>query len=335
MAVRRRSRRARQRDGRRHDRNQRGRRARVALRIDAPSGGRHRGGARPTAACIRRLDGLEKDNTGYDLAGLLCGSEGTLAVVTAARLRLVSPARAHRGRAVARSTTSTPRSTRSASCAARSTASTRSSSSSTTASIWCATGSRPGTAVPAAITARTCSSRSAAQSDPTAALADAVGALRGCRRRRRRDRHGRGPASLALPRSASPKRSTSSGRPHKLDVTLPARALAAFVRDGRTRVQTRSCPDAAVWLFGHAGDGNVHVNVTGVAPDDDRVNDVVLGLVASLHGSISAEHGIGTAKRAYASARAQRDGDRHVPRDQARARPGRDPESARAASAAE
>ncbi len=38
---------------------------------------------------IRRLDGLEKDNTGYDLASLICGSEGTLAVVTAARVRLV------------------------------------------------------------------------------------------------------------------------------------------------------------------------------------------------------------------------------------------------------
>ncbi len=38
---------------------------------------------------IRHLDGLDKDNTGYDLAGLVCGSEGTLAVVTAARLRLV------------------------------------------------------------------------------------------------------------------------------------------------------------------------------------------------------------------------------------------------------
>jgi FAD/FMN-containing dehydrogenase len=43
------------------------------------------------------------------------------------------------------------------------------------------------------------------------------------------------------------------------------------------------------------------VNVTCVAPDDDRITDVVLRLVARRHGSISAEHGIGTAKRAWLS----------------------------------
>lgn len=42
-----------------------------------------------TGDVISRLAGLVKDNTGYDLARLLCGSEGTLGVVTAARLRLV------------------------------------------------------------------------------------------------------------------------------------------------------------------------------------------------------------------------------------------------------
>ena len=37
---------------------------------------------------ISHLEGLEKDNTGYHLPGLLAGSEGSLAVITKARLRL-------------------------------------------------------------------------------------------------------------------------------------------------------------------------------------------------------------------------------------------------------
>ena len=35
-------------------------------------------------------------------------------------------------------------------------------------------------------------------------------------------------------------------------------------------------PGARVWLFGHAADGNVHVNVTGVARDDESVDEAVL-----------------------------------------------------------
>ncbi len=42
-----------------------------------------------TGSVISHLGGLVKDNTGYHLPALVCGSEGTLAVVTAARLRLV------------------------------------------------------------------------------------------------------------------------------------------------------------------------------------------------------------------------------------------------------
>ena len=49
-----------------------------------------------TGDVVSRLSGLVKDNTGYDLAQLLCGSEGTLGIVTAARLRLVAPARHRR-----------------------------------------------------------------------------------------------------------------------------------------------------------------------------------------------------------------------------------------------
>lgn len=41
---------------------------------------------------VRRMSGLVKDNTGFDLAQLLTGSEGTLAVITQVRLRLHDPA---------------------------------------------------------------------------------------------------------------------------------------------------------------------------------------------------------------------------------------------------
>ena len=88
------------------------------------------------------------------------------------------------------------------------------------------------------------------------------------------------------------------GPPHKLDVTLPADRLAPFFARIRSTVAAVA-PDAQVWLFGHAGDGNVHVNVTGVEPDDERVTDAVLRFVAELHGSISAEHGVGVAKRPW------------------------------------
>ena len=39
---------------------------------------------------VGRIPGLRKDNTGYDLAGLLAGSEGTLAVITRVHLALVA-----------------------------------------------------------------------------------------------------------------------------------------------------------------------------------------------------------------------------------------------------
>ena len=78
----------------------------------------------------------------------------------------------------------------------------------------------------------------------------------------------------------------------------PADRLGAFIRAVPGCVAAIA-PTASVWMFGHAGDGNVHVNVTGVALEDDRVTAAVFELVAASHGSISAEHGIGSAKREY------------------------------------
>jgi FAD/FMN-containing dehydrogenase len=88
----------------------------------------------------------------------------------------------------------------------------------------------------------------------------------------------------------------AAGIPHKLDVTLPFNRLADFEPAVRARV-AHVAPGARVILFGHIGDGNLHVNVLGPPPDDPTVDDAVLDLVTEMGGSISAEHGIGIAKR--------------------------------------
>ncbi len=88
------------------------------------------------------------------------------------------------------------------------------------------------------------------------------------------------------------------GAPHKLDVTLPAPTLAAFI-DHVPDVVRAADPKATTWLFGHVGDGNVHVNVTGLEPDDSERGRPSHALRRRLGGSISSEHGIGTAKRAW------------------------------------
>ena len=57
--------------------------------------------------------------------------------------------------------------------------------------------------------------------------------------------------------------------------------------------------------FGHAGDGNIHVNIM-VNPDDEEevhraheAERVLFGGVVAMEGSISGEHGIGFAKAPF------------------------------------
>jgi D-lactate dehydrogenase (quinone) len=54
--------------------------------------------------------------------------------------------------------------------------------------------------------------------------------------------------------------------------------------------------------FGHAGNGNLHVNVLGEDADLERMHacvDEVFRLVLTLQGTLSGEHGIGRSKRAF------------------------------------
>ncbi len=66
----------------------------------------------------------------------------------------------------------------------------------------------------------------------------------------------------------------------------------------------RLAPDGDVVAYGHAGDGNLHFNLSQKPGADVRafmarahpLEDAMFDLVESLGGSISAEHGIGRLK---------------------------------------
>jgi FAD/FMN-containing dehydrogenase len=83
------------------------------------------------------------------------------------------------------------------------------------------------------------------------------------------------------------------GVPVKLDVAVPLDRLDEFAASVRG-LDT----GGTTFLYGHLAEGNFHVNVVG-ATDQERVVDEVLGLVMSLGGAIASEHGIGVAKTGW------------------------------------
>lgn len=243
---------------------------------------------------LSHLDGLWKDNTGYDWGRLLCGSEGTLAVITAARLRL-APALSEV--AVALLAFASVQDAVAATWALRAEV-----ASLCAAELFLHAGlelvcDRLLLPVPfAGPHAAYLLVEAAANTDPLADLAAAVERLAGVT-----DAAVADPSRVATLwgyRERHTEAINQLGAPHKLDVTLPAARLAHFV-DTVPGVVHQVEPSAQVWLFGHVADGNIHVNITGLDPEDERADEAVLRYVASLGGSISAEHGIGTAKRAF------------------------------------
>lgn len=85
------------------------------------------------------------------------------------------------------------------------------------------------------------------------------------------------------------------------DVSLTVHDMEAYVAEMKDRL-TSSYPDHTAMVFGHLGDGNLHV-VVGVGDDsaDARrgVEACVYEPLRSRGGSVSAEHGVGLEKRPY------------------------------------
>jgi FAD/FMN-containing dehydrogenase len=242
---------------------------------------------------VKRLPGMVKDNTGYHLPSLLAGSEGTLAVITRARLRLVQR---FARRAVALVAVDA------ADQAVVLTGDMRRSLPNLVAAelffdegmalvLRHAGGERPfREAHPAYLLVEM-----EGVTDPTDDLAAAIEATGELARDVVLASDEAGRQRLWRLRERHTESVNAEGIPHKLDVAVPVSRLASYATQVKEAI-LEVAPDASVYLYGHVGDGNLHVNVVGPPPEDETVDGVILELAIAMGGTVSAEHGIGVAK---------------------------------------
>jgi FAD/FMN-containing dehydrogenase len=246
---------------------------------------------------VSRLAGLPKDNTGYDVVSLLAGSEGTLGVITRLRLRLVPLLSARAVALVAVAGTAE---------AVALVATLRALPSLEAAELFYADGLalvREHTGLPAPFAVEhpayvlvECAGREDPTDELLAALEQAADAvLDATVASDARGRH-----ALWTYRESHTESINAAGVPVKLDVAVPLVAFAEFTA-ALPGVISAVAPGARTILFGHVNEGNLHVNVLNALELDEAVSDAVLQLVASYGGSISAEHGVGRAKRDWLS----------------------------------
>lgn len=91
--------------------------------------------------------------------------------------------------------------------------------------------------------------------------------------------------------------------PYKNDLSVTISQVPEFIGGIRKDLE-RICPDYDVLVYGHIGDGNVHLNI--LRPEGEtleafkrrcgEITDTLSRLAGGMGGSASAEHGIGTLK---------------------------------------
>jgi FAD/FMN-containing dehydrogenase len=92
------------------------------------------------------------------------------------------------------------------------------------------------------------------------------------------------------------------GVPVVFDVSLPIACMEDYITGIREKLAAQ-LPDSYLWVFGHLGDGNLHVLVQTAAGDAPAhraaIETIVYTPLAAIGGAISAEHGIGLEKKPY------------------------------------
>lgn len=238
---------------------------------------------------VSQLDGLPKETAGPPLHALLVGSEGTLGVVTAARLKLVPWFRQTAAALVA--------------CGTLAEAVELLSELRALPSLDAVELMLPeallvscehldvAPPIPTDGVAAFVMIDCAAHDDPTDELARALGAHHGVLAlgpQRERLYCIRDHITIAI---------GTKGVPLKMDVAVPLAGLQQMVE--RVRDVVDGVNGASLIVFGHLAEGNLHVNVLGANHVAAEVMESVLSTALELGGTISAEHGIGIAKAAW------------------------------------
>jgi len=112
-------------------------------------------------------------------------------------------------------------------------------------------------------------------------------------------------------RESVPEAQRRHGASIKHDVSVPVSAIPTLIEKG-SALALKLAPEGDVVSYGHAGDGNLHFNLSQKPGSDTAqftgrshaLELAMFDLVESLGGSISAEHGIGRLKAAEFARRA-------------------------------
>jgi FAD/FMN-containing dehydrogenase len=249
--------------------------------------------ALPDGSVVRRHSRVRADNTGYDLPALFVGAEGTLGVITALDLRL-HPDPAHRVTAVCGfddlgALVDAGRLFRDMDGIAALELVDGKASALADEHLGVAPPVRADWLLLVEL---------ASDHDQTERLADALDGVRTS------DEPAVGIDLAAQQRLWRVRESLAEvvglfGPPLKFDVSLPLSVVDVFARGASALVQ-RHAPGAIGVLFGHIGEGNLHLNVLRCSDEQERdLYVVMMELIAESGGNVSSEHGVGSRKRRY------------------------------------